>query len=547
MKKFFTSMILAMAALTISAKEYSGQLMVVVNGMASPGPANINIDRQDNDRYTLSLRNFMLTMAGTEVPVGNITLTDIEGQKQGTDVVTFDVEQTIAIEEGDLDGVAMWLGPMIGDVPIKLHATLEREQRLSVDIDIYLDMLKQTVKVFFDNAATQIPNSDFELFHKESMKTGLIFTTTVTEDEADHWHSFLSGTGSLITIAATKHTEISTDIRPGSKGSKSLLVKAGNVMGVVANGTITTGQLNAGDMTAASTKNCAFADMSKTDRDANGDPFYTELQALPDSLVVWVKFNQKKALAEHPYATVSAAITDGTYYQDPEDKDYTNVVARAANRQIRSTNQWQRLSIPFEYTGNDVDPRCIIVTLSTNADAGQGTDGDELYVDDLELVYNHKLTALKIQGKDVSGFDSNVLEYNAEVSGSLVDEDGNIVADAIQTETDARGAVVSCALVGSDDEQQLLVTVVSADLTQGTTYTVNLTTTTGIRTMHNASSSLISHPSSVYDLQGRKVEMLNVEKLNKQMGQNRSSFQPFNFSTLKRGIYIVNGKKVVIK
>ena len=41
--------------------------------------------------------------------------------------------------------------------------------------------------------------------------------------------------------------------------------------------------------------------------------------------------------------------------------------------------------------------------------------------------------------------------------------------------------------------------------------------------------------------------MLNVEKLNKQMGQNRSSFQPFNFSTLKRGIYIVNGKKVVIK
>ena len=540
MKKFVTSMILAMAALTIYAKEYSGQLMVVVNGMASPGPANINIDRQDNDRYTLSLRNFMLTMAGTEVPVGNITLTDIEGTQEG-ETVTFNVDQTINIENGDLDGVAMWLGPMLGDVPITLHATLEREQRLTVDIDIYLDMLQQTVKVFFDNAATQIPNSDFERFHKESMKTGFIFTTTVTEDEADHWHSFLSGTGSLITIAATKHTEISTDVRPGSEGSKSLLVKAGNVMGIVANGTVTTGRINAGDTNATSPMNCAFADTGNTDRDANGDPFYTELQTLPDSLVVWVKFNQKNALAEHPYATVSAVITDGTYYQDPEDKDYTNVIARAANRQIESTNQWQRLSIPFEYTGNDAAPRCILVTLSTNADAGQGTDGDELYVDDLELVYNHGLTALTIKGNSVSGVDPGVTEYDAEISGSLVDEDGNIVADAIQAETDAQGAIVSCALVGSDDEQQLLVTVVSADLTQATTYTVNLTTTTGISTMH----SLTPDPSPkgegskyVYDLQGRKV----ADNPSSLSGNSGNSWYPS-----KKGIYIVNGKKVVIK
>ena len=544
MKKFLTSMLLVMAALTISAKEYSGQLMVVVNGLANPAPANINIDRQADDRYTLSLRNFMLTMAGAEVPVGNITLTDIEGQAQGADIVTFDVEQTIVIEEGDLDGVAMWLGPMIGDVPIKLHATLEREQRLSVGIDIYLEMLQQTVKVFFDNAAVQIPNSDFELFHKESMKTGVIFTTTVTEDEADHWHSFLSGTGSLISIAATKHTEISNDVRPDSKGTKSLLVKAGNVMGVVANGTVTTGRLNAGDMKATSTMNCAFTDMSRTDLDAHGDPFYTELQARPDSLVVWVKFKQKKALAAHPYATISAAITDGTYYQDPEDKAYTNVVARASNRQIQSTNQWQRLSIPFEYTANNVDPRCIIVTISTNADAGQGTDGDEIYVDDLELVYNHQLTALKIQGKDVPGFLGDVLEYDAEVSSSIVDDDGNLVPDAVQAVTDAQGAIVSSALVGTDDERQLLVTVVSADLTQATTYTVNLTTTTGISTMHNEECIMHNAPSAVYDLQGRKVAD-NQRSLSRSGESNPSSF--ISHPSSPKGIYIVNGKKIVIK
>ncbi len=63
---------------------------------------------------------------------------------------------------------------------------------------------------------------------------------------------------------------------------------------------------------------------------------------------------------------------------------------------------------------------------------------------------------------------------------------------------------------------------------------------------------------AVYDLQGRKVEptvavakrgkqMLNVEKLNTQTGQSHSTVQPFNLSTLKPGIYIVGGKKVVIK
>ena len=92
---------------------------------------------------------------------------------------------------------------------------------------------------------------------------------------------------------------------------------------------------------------------------------------------------------------------------------------------------------------------------------------------------------------------------------------------------------------------------------------------TGINIKHNEECIMHNAPSVIYDLQGRKVEptvavakrgkqMLNVEKLNKQMGQNRSTFafpasrqrplvQPFNLPTLKRGIYIIGGKKVVIK
>ena len=89
---------------------------------------------------------------------------------------------------------------------------------------------------------------------------------------------------------------------------------------------------------------------------------------------------------------------------------------------------------------------------------------------------------------------------------------------------------------------------------------------TGIETVND---NLNVNDAIVYDLQGRKIEMSErlrvgehsegmgyggarsardgVEKLNKQTGQGRSTVQPFNLSTLKPGIYIIDGKKIVIK
>ena len=520
---FFTS---HLSPLTSTATTYNGQMMIVVNGVSGSQTANIDVVKQTDGRYTFSLRNFVLDMGESQMPVGNITLSDIDGQEEG-DKVVFHVAQDVNIEDGDREDVPMWVGPALGPVPITLTATLGSDILHTV-IDIFFAPLGQTIRVIFDNSVTQIPNSDFEAFHEEKM-------SSFKEDEADHWHSFLAGTGELISSAAAKHTESSTDVRPGSEGSKSLLVKSTAVkfFGVtiaIANGTVTTGRLKAGDMSADSPLNCAFADMSKagqTDdpKDAHGDPFYTRLNALPDSLVVWVKFNQKKALAKHPYATISAAITDGTYYQDPEDKAYTNVVARAANREIASTNQWQRISIPFVYTGNAISPRCILVTMSTNADAGQGNEGDELYVDDLALIYNHRLTSLKIKGHSVPDFAPDKLEYNMEIAGDITEDD--IVATV-----DGKGATTSVAIIGDEEEgKQALVTVVAADLTAVTTYVVNLTSSTGIELVH--SSECIVHSSSpIYDLQGRII-MHNSD------APSNSQFSTLNSQLLKPGICIV--------
>jgi hypothetical protein len=140
----------------------------------------------------------------------------------------------------------------------------------------------------------------------------------------------------MLAALAGHHIEKSDNGRNGSSCARLL---ATSIFGIVANGTMTTGRMNAGSMVASDPANHAYIDMSQTDLDGNGDPFYVALNSRPDSLVLWVQFHQGTANSDHPYATVSAAITDGTRYQDPEDQAYDNVVARAADNKIAVTGK----------------------------------------------------------------------------------------------------------------------------------------------------------------------------------------------------------------
>ena len=67
---------------------------------------------------------------------------------------------------------------------------------------------------------------------------------------------------------------------------------AGSIIGIVANGTMTNGQLMAGAMVANDTRNHAEMDKTKTNTDANGDRFYMPLYAKPDKFNVWLKYTQ---------------------------------------------------------------------------------------------------------------------------------------------------------------------------------------------------------------------------------------------------------------
>lgn len=236
---------------------------------------------------------------------------------------------------------------------------------------------------------SQIINSDFENWGEDDYKGVPI-----------GWHSFESVGGTMASTAhSTKHTSVEKeDLHNGTIGKACLKLVPRNVLfGIIANGTITTGRMNAGSPVATDPLNHAWMDITNTET-SNGSPFYAKLSKKPIALSVWVKFTQGTAQPEHPYATVSAAITNGNRYQEPTaDKDSSMVIGYAKNNMISSNGgQWQHLYVPFNYDSKNYnktdDPKAIMVTFSTNADPGKGSFGDVLLIDDLELIYSQLVT-----------------------------------------------------------------------------------------------------------------------------------------------------------
>lgn len=524
MKRFFTSL-LATAAFAVSsmATDYKDMMTVSLDGNpTTPTETTISVEKTDDSGYTLSLKNFVLYMASGDqvfpMPVGTIVLENVEAVTKG-DVTTLKTSQDIEIAEGDdPTHEGSWIGPGLssdGDlIPVNMTGEIRGDKFYTV---ININFMEMNIDVVFGNGGYQIENSGFENFHTATYVDG---KNKYTSDEPNAWHSFNSGIATGMFAYLTKYalqngnTSVSDDVRPGSTGTKSVAIKSSIVMGFQsANGTMTTGRLQAGSLTPTDAANCSFLDMSSTDTDGNGDPFYTVLNGRPDALSVWVKYKQGQVNEQYPYATVSAVITDGTRYQDPEDKAYTNVVAKAQDKTIESKGfEWQNLVIPFDYASyasNDAQAKALLVTISTNAQPGVGSSDAEnpdiIIVDDLSLVYNSHLASLKVKGTEVEGFDKNVLSYDLK-------GDGAIGVDDIEAVSDGQGAYVTKAIEGTDKGVKVTITVTSNDLKTTNVYTLNIegATTTGINKVETTTGK---GTAAIYNVNGQRVDNMSQKGL----------------------------------
>ena len=328
----------------------------------------------------------------------------------------------------------------------------------------------------------QLPNGDFE-------------TWTSTTTEPKNWHGFNSASGSLASMA--KGTVASdTNVRPGTTGSKSALISSGSVFGIVNNGTMTNGRLFALSMTADNTWNHSEMDQASTDTDKNGDRFYTQLNAAPDAIKSWIKFSQGTANVNYPYATLSAIAFNGNYYQDPEPKvgdsyttgifnthtysesDATSVASRVSAKAQNKTIavcDWTEMTIPFDYdtyAGNNAAANAVLITISTNATPGKGSDGDQVWVDDMELVYNAGVTSITATGLDGFSFDAATHDYTLSYEGAPI----TLSADNFTVTVDGRAAIVVKNVTDlGGGNYRIALAAVSADMVNSSLYTITVT------------------------------------------------------------------------
>ena len=505
MKKIFTTLAAAMSALALMATTYTGQLTVTVDGEGGTQDG-VEIDVTNNgDIYNLTIRNFILDGM---IPVGNIVVENVLGQ-QNDGITLLGVSRNIVIDEGDDPNFNFWMGPSLGLIPINMVTTIAGNYLVTdINIDMSDTDLGQVISVHFSNDINgtyrkqfQMPNSDFEEWTEKTA-------------EPRHWHGFNSATGNLLSFSQSATVEKDTDVRPGSTGTSSAKIGSNvyKIFGFVAsavNGTMTNGRLKAASTSASSSDNCSFAEY--TEKDKNGENFYTELLKEPDQIKAWFKFNQAKANADYPYATISAIVYDKNvdctvdgetkkgYLQDPEPKKgtnktgdeqenyYDNVVAKAQNRQI-PTGDWREVVIPFDYDNakwspNELTGNAILVTMSTNAGAGQGTQTknppyDYLWVDDMELVYNASITNVELNGITLDGFafDAQTKHNDLYYEGKL-----NISPENFVVTLNGRSAVAAvCINDLGDGNYQVAICATSPDMVNNDLYTINLTRVTPV-------------------------------------------------------------------
>ena len=424
MKKILSTMLAAVVAVAAWATKYTGTLTVTVNGESTSTESTVSVTPQGSD-YTLSINNF--EMDG--MPIGNILVTAPGTTESGlTRVVT-----SQEIEAGQANLVLVF-----------------NQYAMGFNLDIVSDQGNTTnVKFAQDGELTgyQIKNSGFENFKGNG--------------EPLAWHGFKSATGGLASLAPGSLTS-STECH---SGSKSAVMTSGSLFGVVGNGTMTTGRLNAGSATANDPTNCSRMDISDTNKDANGDPFYTVMHGRPDAITFWAKFVPKNTSYR---ASMSAIITDGTYYQDPENTTYFNKIATAKDVTNIASCGWTEFSVPFNYINENLTGQALLVTFSTSSTPGGGAKGDVLYIDDVALVYNAAITGITVKGQALEGFLQDVYEYNFRLA------DGETISESdINATFESSHAYLVKKVVDTDLATKVFVAVVSNDLNTIKVYTIN--------------------------------------------------------------------------
>lgn len=245
------------------------------------------------------------------------------------------------------------------------------------------------------NAQYQLPNGNFEGGTRTSGSNVI----------PESWGWFDNATGGLEgTAADNSYVQVVED---GNNHYVKVIqgvyeIKIGSMVlsSIPVNGNLTTGIINASSAVANDPKgNYNYSDPTNN----IGQSF----QGKPDA--VSFKYSVKKA--NNRQAQLKIVIHGDGRYQDPEgENDYSSILWGKVVFPTSSTEGDGLLpkTVPFEFGSqmSTIEPKGVLVSLSTDAEAGKGSKDDYIALDDLKFIYYNELGTLTYNGQSID-FDAN--------------------------------------------------------------------------------------------------------------------------------------------
>ena len=279
-----------------------------------------------------------------------------------------------------------------------------------------------------------------------------------------HWSSFPQADGSWAWAASTAQHYHRNGGRPGTSGSSYLTIYSRSVLGVVANGNMTTGQIHAGSTSASSSNNYNYTH--------RGSSYCHTFRGTPDSMYVWVSYYAADASSE---GSVRAYLHGDSDFRDPNDCSTTSLSSGKAVAQFSRTTTsattptWVQQRVPFVYDGTS-SVNYVLMSMTTNTTPGGGSANDSLSVDDIEFVYSAWLDGLSINGNAIAGFQRDIFDYADSLSDVVA-----LQTATVSYTTQASDAVVAVdTLVPDSLTRQFVLHVLAEDSVTTHTYTVTL-------------------------------------------------------------------------
>lgn len=278
------------------------------------------------------------------------------------------------------------------------------------------------------------------------------------------WSSFPQSDGSWAWAARTAQHYHRNGGRPGTDGSSYVTIYSRSVMGVVANGNITTGQVHAGSTNASSSENYNYSH-----RGSYAHPF----TGTPDSMYVWVSYyaaNSSSLGSVRAFVHGDMDFRDPTHCSIPADYNCYAVAQFTRTTSSNSTPSWEQKRVAFTHDGTS-SANYILVTIATNATPGSGSAGDSLSIDDIEFIYSAWMDSLSVNGTSIADFQRDSFDYS--VTLSTANDLRQAILDYATQASDATVAIDTLWVTNYEVRYTLHVT--AEDTLTTRTYTVILT------------------------------------------------------------------------